>query len=64
MKNITNDELIELLKGRLSIHLSFHEGGTAYWSGDHKLKVKLKVGSTVISEDEIELPNKDRQSEY
>lgn len=62
--DLTNEQLVKLLKGQLHIKAKFKEGGSAYWSGDHELIIELKVGNTVISDTTVYLPNHDRQSEF
>lgn len=58
------DDIIKELAERLTIKLDFDEGGNAYWSGDHKLTVKLLLDDVEISSSTTFLPNKDRGSEY
>lgn len=55
---------IEELKRRLSISIDFEEAGRAYYDGDHRLTIQLKLDSEVISEASTSLPNRERESPY
>lgn len=61
---ISTEELLAILKDRLSINIEFKPAGRAYFDGDHQLTVLLKLDGETISSSGTSIPNTTREREY
>lgn len=55
-------DLVAEIAKRFQIVVNFQHEGTAYWSSDHTLSVKLLFDDAVVSESETTIPNTERES--